>query len=47
MFVKISTKPIDIVLVQVYLPTIDHNDVEIEKCTMRSVTYCIKKEEVK
>jgi hypothetical protein len=30
MFVKISAKPIDIVIVQVYMPTTDHND-KIEK----------------
>ena len=29
-FVKISAKPVDIVLVQVYMPTKNHND-EIEK----------------
>jgi hypothetical protein len=26
MFVKVSTKPVDIVLVQVYMPTMDHDD---------------------
>ena len=30
-FVKISAKPVDIVLVQVYMPTINHDDDEIEK----------------
>jgi hypothetical protein len=31
MFVKISAKPVDIVLVQVYMPTTNHDDNEIEK----------------
>jgi Endonuclease/Exonuclease/phosphatase family. len=31
MFVKISAKPIDIVLVQVYIPTTNNDDDEIEK----------------
>ena len=31
MFVTISTKPVDIVLVQVYMPTTNHDDDEIEK----------------
>ena len=31
MFVKISAKPADIVLVQVYMPTTNHDDDEIEK----------------
>ena len=31
MFVKISAKPVDIVLVQVYMPTTNHDDDEIEK----------------
>ena len=30
-FVKISAKPVDIVLVQVYMPTTNHDDDEIEK----------------
>ena len=48
MFVKISAKPVDIVLVQVYMPTKNHDDDEIEKNFMkRSVRYCTKKEEVK
>ena len=47
MFVKISAKPVDIVLVQVYMPTTNHDDDEIENCTKRSVRYCTKKEEVK
>ena len=29
MFVKISSKPVDIVLVQVYMPTTNHDDDEI------------------
>ena len=36
MFVKISSKPVDIVLVQVYMPTTNHDDDdEIEKKTVR------------
>jgi hypothetical protein len=31
MFVKINAKPVDIVLVQVYMPTTNHDDDEIEK----------------
>ena len=31
MFVKISAKHVDIVLVQVYMPTTNHGDDEIEK----------------
>ena len=31
MFVNISAKPVDIVLVQVYMPTRNHDDDEIEK----------------
>jgi hypothetical protein len=31
MFVKISAKPVDVVLVQVYMPTKNHDDDEIEK----------------
>jgi hypothetical protein len=31
MFVKISAKPVDIVLVQVYMPTTNHDDDKIEK----------------
>ena len=46
MFVKISAKSVDIVLVQVYMATINHDD-EIEICMKRSVRYCTKKEEVK
>ena len=34
MFVKISAKPVDIVLVQVYMPTTNHDD-EIEKTVRR------------
>jgi hypothetical protein len=30
-FVKISAKPVDIVLVQVYMPTTNHDDNEIQK----------------
>ena len=47
MFVKISAKPVDIVLVQVYMPTTNHDDDEIENCMKRSVRHCTKKEEVK
>jgi hypothetical protein len=31
MFVKISAKPVDTVLVQVYMPTTNHGDDDIEK----------------
>ena len=31
MFVKISAKPVDIVIVQVYIPTTNHDDDETEK----------------
>ena len=31
MFVKISAKPLDIVIVQVYIPKTDHDDGKIEK----------------
>jgi hypothetical protein len=31
MFVKLSAKPVDIVLVQVYMPTKNYDDNEIEK----------------
>ena len=31
LFVKISAKPVDIVLVQMYMPTTNHDDGEIEK----------------
>jgi hypothetical protein len=31
MFVKISAKPVDIVLGQVYMPTTNHDNDEIEK----------------
>jgi hypothetical protein len=31
MFVKISAEPVDIVLVQVYRPTTNHDDDEIEE----------------
>ena len=46
-FGKISARPVYIVIVQVYKPTTDHNNDEIEKYTMRSVIFCIKKEEIK
>jgi len=31
LFVKINVKPVDIVLAQVYMPTTNHDDIEIEK----------------
>jgi hypothetical protein len=31
MFVKISAKPVDLVLVQVYMPTTNHDDDKVEK----------------
>jgi hypothetical protein len=43
---KISAKPVDIVIVNVYMPTTDHDGDERENCATRSVTYCIKKEEI-
>jgi hypothetical protein len=33
MFVKISAKPVDVVLVQVYMPTANHDDDKIVKNT--------------
>ena len=47
MFVEISAKSVDLVLVQVYMPTTNHDDDEIENCMKRSVRHCTKKEEVK
>ena len=31
MFVKIKAEPVDILIVQVYMPTSDHEDEEVEK----------------
>jgi hypothetical protein len=47
MFVKISAKRVDIVIVQVYMPTAYHDEEEIEKCATRSVRHCIKYYEIK
>ena len=41
-FVEISTKPFDILTVQVYMPKTDHDDEDMKKCMMKSVTYYIK-----
>ena len=46
-FVKISAKPVDIVLMQVHMPTTNHDDDELGNCTTKLMTYSIKKEEVK
>ena len=47
MFVKIWTKPADIVIVQGYMPSTDHNDDETEKMydEISEILY-IKKEEI-
>jgi hypothetical protein len=39
MFVRIGAKPVVILIVQVQMLKMDHDDDEIEKCTTRSVIY--------
>ena len=44
MFVKISAKPVDIVLVQVCMPTMDHDDDEIEKKCIEEISEILHQE---